>query len=204
MTKKKGETTYKTTKKGIVPRSKLVRLEAEGIKRGLKYIQNVKNEKVSPDLILKIHKKSFGFIFDWAGKFRKMEVMVSDQKAPHFYNVPVLIKQYCDNLEERFKHLPPKSRTELFFKELISFLSWLQHQFVFIHPFQDYNGRTARLLTNLILLRLKLPMAEIKIESKKDRGSYIKAMQLADKDNYLHLENLIGKALQESFEKALE
>lgn len=201
--KKKGETTYKTTKKGIIPRSKLVKLEAEGVKRGLKYIQATKNKKVYSNLILEIHKKSFGFIFDWAGKFRTIDVRVSGHEAPHFYNVPVLIKQYCDNLEERFKHLPPKNQTELFFRELISFLSWVQHQFVFIHPFQDYNGRTARLLTNLILLKLGLPMIEIKVESKKDRDSYIKAMQLADKGDYLHLENLIGKALQESFIKVL-
>lgn len=201
--KKKGETTYKITKKGIVPRSKLVKLEAEGVKRGLKYIQAVKNKKVSSDLILKIHKKTFCFIFDWAGKFRKIEVKISGHEAPHFYNVPVLIKQYCDYIEERFNHLPPKNQTELFFNELIYLLSWIQHQFVFIHPFQDYNGRAARLLTNFILLRLGLPMMEIKIESKKDRDSYIKAMQLADKGDYLHLENLISKALQESFAKAI-
>lgn len=43
---------------------------------------------------------------------------------------------------------------ETFLAEVISLLAWFQHRFVWIHPFNDYNGRVARLLTNLLLLNL--------------------------------------------------
>jgi Fic family protein len=51
---------------------------------------------------------------------------------------------------------------------------------VWIHPFKDYNGRVARLLTNLIALNFGLPALEIKAETGADRQKYIEAMQAAD------------------------
>ena len=205
-TKPKSATSFKETSFGIIPRSKLVKLEAEGMKRGLKFIKTLsrKDFTISSELVLSIHKKSFGWIFPkWAGKFRKIEVEISDYQPPSFYKVPVLIKQFCDDLNERLNHIPSKTEVDKYLKEIVSLTSWTQHRFVWIHPFNDYNGRTARLLTNLIFLKLELPLLEIKVEAKKDREDYIKAMQLADKHNYLALEEIISSALQEALKKGL-
>ncbi len=205
-TKPKDATSFKETKFGIISRSKLVKLETEGTKKGLKFIKTLskKDFLISPKLILDIHKKSFGWIFPkWAGKFRIIEVEVSNHQPPNFYKVPALMKQFCDDLNERLKYIPPRTEVEKYLKEIISLTAWTQHRFVWIHPFNDYNGRTARLLTNLVFLKLRLPLLEIKIESKKDRDNYIKAMQLADKHNYSLLEEIISSALQEAFKKGL-
>lgn len=78
-TKPKSATSYKETAFGILPRSKVVELEKEGIKRAQEHILNLssKRAKITPDLILEIHKIGFGFIFpDWAGKFRVEDVAV--------------------------------------------------------------------------------------------------------------------------------
>ena len=205
-TKPKGATSFKETKQGIISRSELMKLEAEGVNKGLKFIKNLskKDFLISPDLILSIHKKSFAWIFPkWAGKFRKIEVEVSDYEPPHFYKVPVLIKRFCDDLNERLKHIPLKTDVNEYLKEIISLTAWAQHYFVWIHPFNDYNGRTARLLTNLIFLKLKLPLLEIKVETKKDREHYIKAMQIADKQDYSLLEEIISSAFQDALRKGL-
>ena len=205
-TKPKGATSFKETKFGIISRSKLVKLEAEGVKRGLKFIKTLskKDFLISSELILAIHKKSFAWIFPkWAGKFRQIEVEVSGYQPPDFYEVPALAKQFCDDLNERLKHIPPKAEVNSYLGGVISLTAWAQHRFVWIHPFNDYNGRTARLLTNLIFLKLELPLLEIKVESKKDRERYIKAMQFADKNDYLLLEEIISSALQEALKKGL-
>jgi len=205
-TKPKGATSFKETKFGIVSRSELVKLEAEGVKRGLKFIKTLSKKDclISSELVLAIHKKSFNWIFPkWAGKFRQIEVKVSDYCPPDFYEVPVLIKQLCDDLNERLKHISPKTEVDDYLKEVVFLTAWAQHRFVWIHPFNDYNGRTARLLTNLIFLKLGLPLLEIKVENKKDRERYIKAMQSADKNDYLLLEEIISSALQEAFERGL-
>ena len=205
-TKPKGATSFKETKFGIISHSKLAGLEAEGVRRGLKFIKilSKKDFLISSDLILEIHKKSFAWIFPkWAGKFRKIEVEISDHQPPSFYEMPVLMKQFCDDLNERLKHIPPKKEVDNYLKKVVSLTAWAQHRFVWIHPFNDYNGRIARILTNLIFLKLGLPLLEIRIDSKKDRERYIKAMQFADKNDYFLLEEIISLALQEALEKSL-
>lgn len=62
------------------------------------------------------------------------------------------------------------------------------YRLVTIHPFVDGNGRTARLLMNMILLMQGYPAAIIR---KRDRLSYINALEKAQlggsKDQYLEL-----------------
>ncbi len=202
-TKPKSATSYKETAFGILPRSKVIPLEREGVKRALNFILKLSENKtsVTPEVILDIHKEGFGFIYpDWAGKFRAIDVTVGEYEPPHYSRVPELVKNLCDDLVERLKHVPAQGDQEKFLVETISLLAWFQHRFVWIHPFKDYNGRLARLLTNLLTLNLGLPVFEIKAERKQDRDQYIRAMKLADKHNLSKLEDLVTKALEESLQ----
>ena len=114
--------------------------------------------------------------------------------------IAVQVKNLCDDLEERLKYLPSPKNDEEFLSEIISLLAWFQHRLVWIHPFKDYNGRIARLLTNLLALNLNLPVLEIKAGTGRDRERYIKAMKAADEQDYSKLEKLIANALKESLE----
>src|SRR5258706_5140316 len=201
-TKPKGATSYKETAFGIIPRAKLLQLEIEGTKKGLEYVGIVvdkdKNTSITPELICKLHDVSFGWIFpNWAGKYRKIQVTFSDREAPQYFQVPELIKNLCEDLEERLKHLL-SNEDERFILEVVKLLAWFQHRFVFIHPFQDYNGRTARMLTILILLKLDLPPLEIKVVKETYRKNSLTAMKKADEGDYSVLEQLIGQALSET------
>lgn len=51
------------------------------------------------------------------------------------------------------------------------------HEFVRIHPFDDGNGRGARLLMNLILMRAGLPPAVIAMDRRRE---YLSALAMAD------------------------
>jgi Fic family protein len=203
-TKPKGATSYKETAFGILPRLEVIPLEAEGTKKALQYIIRLSDQKVkiTPKLFKDIHREGFGFIFpDWAGNFRTIDVTVGEYEPPHYSQVAVLIKNLCDDLEERLKHTSSFQNEEQFLADVISLLAWFQHQFVWIHPFKDYNGRVARLLTNLLVLNFGLPVLEIKADTGEDRQRYIKAMKAADDHDYSKLERLIANALKESLEK---
>ena len=203
-TKPKTATSFKETAFGILPRSEIVKLEAEGVKKSQQYIIKLSNRKtkITLQIILDIHKVGFGFIFpDWAGKFRIIDVTVGEYEPPHYSRVAELVRNLCNDLEERLKYLPTPEEDKLFLAEVISLLAWFQHRFVWIHPFKDYNGRIARLLTNLLLLNLGLPLLSIKAETGKDRGKYIEAMKAADQNNLSKLENLLAKALEENLRK---
>lgn len=203
-TKPKSATSYKDTAFGIIPRFKVVQLEKEGVRKALQYIITLSRNKaqITSQLICEIHREGFGFIFpDWAGKFRTIDVTVGKYEPPHFSRIPELIKNLCDDLSEQLSHLPSPEDEELFLGKVISLLAWFQSRFVWIHPFNDYNGRVARLLTNLLLLNLGLPVLEIRAETGKDRETYIAAIQSADEQDYSKLEDLISNALRESLEK---
>jgi Fic family protein len=174
----------------------------EGTKRGLEYIYLLTEKKkkldITPELITKLHEISFAWIFpSWGGKYRTIQVRFSDKEAPPYYQIPELITNFCRDAQERLRNLP-KSDNEKYIFMVVSFLSWFQHRFVYIHPFQDYNGRTARMLTTLLLLSLNLPAVEIKADSPNDRKRYLTAMQQADEGNFEQLDKLIGQALTES------
>lgn len=203
-TKPKSATSYKETAFGILPRSEVVILEQKGVQKAQLYILklNTKIAVITPKLICDIHKVGFGFIFpDWAGKFRTIDVTVGDYEPPHYSKISELMKNLCDDLKERLKHIPSPQNEEKFLADIISLLAWFQHRFVWIHPFKDYNGRVARLLTNLLALNLGLPLIIIKAETGRDRQRYIKAMKEADQHNLSKLEKLIANALKESLEK---
>ena len=204
-TKPKGATSYQDTAFGIIPRSKLIKFEIEGTKKGLEYLYDLFEEekvaRITPELITKLHKIAFGWIFPkWAGRYRKVQVTFSGKEALPYYQVQEMTLNLCQNLEERLKHLP-KPGEENYILKIVSLLAWFQHQFVFIHPFQDYNGRTARMLTILILFILNMPAIELTANTKEDRKRYILAMQQADEGNMDLLEKLIAQALAESLDK---
>lgn len=52
------------------------------------------------------------------------------------------------------------------------------HKFEKIHPFADGNGRTGRMLANIILLQNNYPPLTVR---KKNRKNYLDALQIADK-----------------------
>ena len=149
--------------------------------------------------MLKIHELAFAWIFpDWAGKYRVIRVEYSEKEAPLPHLVPTLVTNLCADLEERRKHLDKDN-----IENIIELLAWFQHRFVWIHPFQDYNGRLARMLTTFILLQLELPPIEIKADTKHDRDAYLQAMYAADTGEYSKLEKLIKQALDESLSQTV-
>lgn len=61
-----------------------------------------------------------------------------------------------------------------------------------VHPFIDGNGRTGRLVLNLVLVRLGYPPVVI---LKEQRAAYLRAMQQADNGDYGALGEILARAM---------
>ncbi len=64
-----------------------------------------------------------------------------------------------------------------------------------IHPFLDGNGRTGRLLLNLVLVRMGYPPVII---YKRDRSKYLRSLQRADEGDPGPLGELIARAITDN------
>jgi Fic family protein len=77
----------------------------------------------------------------------------------------------------------------------VALASVFHHRFVHIHPFFDGNGRTVRLIMNLLLMKEGYPPAII---LKNDRKKYYEALNQANKGSYGKLLLLVAQALERS------
>lgn len=164
--------------------------EAKGISHAELFILNLEEQtEFSARLILNIHKEAFGELYAWAGKWRTTDLKVGIFVPPTFHSIPNLIYQYAD--EVKFKSAKVMNENEL-----ADLLTYVHHRFVYIHPFNNGNGRTARLLMNFIAMVKGYKPIQLYHREGEDRKIYIDAIRKGDKGNTESLKQLILKELQ--------
>ena len=123
---------------------------------------------------------------DFAGRFRTSGVRISGANfvPPNALKIDEYITELTDWTNTSDMNIVLKSAI-------------FHHRFVWIHPFFDGNGRTARLLFNLLLMKEGFPPAII---LKNDRKKYYDALNSANNGNYSKLVLLILQALERSLD----
>jgi Fic family protein len=117
-----------------------------------------KHRPYDSDLFKEFHKRIISEVLpDIAGKWRTELVQVGSYIPPEAYEIPVYISEYTANMKERLKQA---STLDL----QIELLAYAEGEFVHIHPFTDFNGRTVRALLAELLVRLNLPAVEVAVE----------------------------------------
>lgn len=121
-----------------------------------------------------------------AGAYRAGSVMItgSSHVPPEAHNVPQLMRQLVSWLSRQSTSMHPIERAAA-----------AHHRLVHIHPFVDGNGRTARLLMNLLLMQNGYPLAVI---LKNDRKKYYEALEAADQGDTAKITMLIAQAVERS------
>jgi cell filamentation protein len=174
---------------GITTSVEIDREEATGVARAERLLLNLEeNIEINTSLMLQIHKLVFGRLYSWAGKWRSKQVKVGHFLPPEFHQIPNLMYQFIDELNYRIK----RSSVE---EELVKTLAYCQHRIVYIHPFDNGNGRTARLITNLVAFKHGYDEINIYHRTGERRDVYIKAIRNCDKGDFMALEDLIRKEL---------
>ncbi len=129
------------------------------------------------------------------GAFKERENNPTRADGTRFiYCPPVHVASEMDSLVEILDDLEKHQVKPL----LIA--TWLHHAFVQIHPFQDGNGRLARLLASLVLVKNGLFPLTVK---RHDKKRYIDALELADQNQPQELVDYFGEIQKRNIEAAL-
>ena len=130
------------------------------------------------------------------GQFREHDIhpFGAGMKPPAWPLVAARVQGWVDDVNGCEEMLRAPSQDQ----PLPESLARVHDEFEQIHPFIDGNGRTGRLLLNLILVRLGYPPV---IVLKQQRQSYLTAMQKADSGDYGPLGELLALAMYDNLNR---
>ncbi|MBI2450339.1 MAG: Fic family protein [Candidatus Nealsonbacteria bacterium] len=187
--------TYLVINEGITIKGKPLKdhLEAKSHKEALDYLyESVSKDKrntISERLIRLFHQIVTQDIDrEWAGKYRNSAVLIggADHKPPEAIEVPKLMENLIKWIGKNQKKLHP-----------VELAAIIHHKITAIHPFFDGNGRTARLIMNVILMRAGYPLSVI---LKNDRKKYYHTLAQADKKDSTPFVRFIFQSVERSLD----
>lgn len=181
-TRRLESTRYFETAQGIKTYSEVTEILAVSVAKTIEAIIDRTPEEINitPTWICKFHGDIAGSLFpDWAGRFRDVNVVVGTHTPPPYFEVPVHVCRYCDDLTARLSFAAQQQDIETF-AETLAFADW---RFQWIHPFRDFNGRVGRILLSAILFKLRLPPAETAVVEPDKKERYLNALHEADAGN---------------------
>lgn len=128
---------------------------------------------------------------EFVGRFRTAGVRIGGANfvPPNALKVFDMIAELIDWANNEAKDWHPLAKATVF-----------HHRFVWIHPFFDGNGRTVRLIFNLLLMKEGFPPAII---LKTDRKKYYEALNKANTGDFKKLFLLILQAEERSLDMYL-
>lgn len=167
--------------------------EAKNLARVVEYIdKRAKEQELTLEIILSLHKMLISNIRDdIAGRFRKDNefVRVGSHIAPN-------PKEVVGRLKKMLSEYNATSH-----ENIIKRIAKLHLSFEYTHPFCDGNGRIGRVINNYLLIREGFVPINIKFI---DRNKYYEAFREFDeKDTTAIMEEIVGKALSNSYHKRL-
>lgn len=170
-------------------------LEAINHQEAIGFIKDLmsKNNSLNERDLLSIHNLILrGIIPEDAGRYRKAQVMI--QGSSHMPPQPLLVPQEMEEYFTWYEINKNKLHPVILAAEM-------HERLVTIHPFIDGNGRTSRLIMNLILMQKGYLIANIKGDYE-NRMRYYQSLEIAqtkkDKEDFLFF---IAQTQKESLER---
>jgi len=147
----------------------------------LKYLSAPPSKKLAPfsyEWLSTLHKEMFGDVWEWAGKFRQVELSIGIKA----YQVSIALKELADDITYW-------DTNKTF--DIYEIATRIHHRAVQIHPFKNGNGRWSRMLANIYLRQHgSMPVKwqeELLSKENPQRDKYIKALKSADDGDYSSL-----------------
>lgn len=182
---------------GITIKGKPLRehLEATNHQKAFDFLVRIVNAKtpITQHTIKDIHRIILtGIDDDYAGRYRDVNVRILGEikSPPRFEKVPKKMNDYINYINNNPEKL-----------NVIELAAIIHYRFVEIHPFTDGNGRCARLLMNLFLMRHGYPVTMV---LKVDRKKYYDRLKEVDNGDVKPFVYFIGRNVERSLDLYLD
>lgn len=147
----------------------------------------IKKKTIAEQDIKELHRLFYYHIDkEKAGNYRKVKAFITGSKYP---------LASPEELPELMKHLPAKLSRIRKQKHPVQFAAAAHKELVFIHPFEDGNGRVSRLLMNTVLMQEGYVIAII---PPVIRQEYIASLEKARGGNDKDFVELIARMVRET------
>jgi fido (protein-threonine AMPylation protein) len=138
---------------------------------------------LSLQLVLDYHRMALRHESHIAGKIRVIPVHIKGN--PDFkVTPPTLIKEELDRLFEKYNEFIKRKKVPI--KETLKFAVYFHNEFQHIHPFEDGNSRTTRLITFHLLQSQDIPILDIPFGLLDEYLSYTKSSHKREDEKLYH------------------
>lgn len=133
-----------------------------------------------------IHKLALGELYAFAGKYRTVNMSKGGFLFPSALFIPQSMQIFEDEILSKLPDQYPDRQS------LVKDVATVHGELLFIHPFREGNGRTARMLANLMVR--KQGHEGLRFDKINFR-EYVFAVQRVSEKNYLPMQRIIETIL---------
>ena len=183
---------------GIKRKREMDRVEAREQLRALNELIKIygKTRRFTAADICRIHYVWLGNIYSWAGKYRQVNLSKGNFPFAAATQIPRLMQELERGALRQFTPCCFDS-----IDEVARALAVVHTELVLIHPFRDGNGRTARLLANLMALQAGLPSLDFSNLKGHKKKEYFAAIQTGLDRDYELLKEIFSGVIRETLQK---
>lgn len=146
-----------------------------------------------------LHKTWLGEIYEWAGRYRKINITKDDFTFAMAAQINKLMEQFERNQLAQYTPCEFKNR-----EEVVKALAEVHTELLLIHPFREGNGRVARLLSLLMALQSELPILDFSLIGEHKKQEYIKAVHAGIDRDYQPMEALFSEIIEKSISAQMD
>lgn len=149
---------------------------------------------ISADLICEMHRAWLGGIYEWAGRYRSVEM----SKGGFVWPPARFVAQNMEVLNrDTFLHLTPCRHKSMV--DAARSMAEVQAELLMVHPFREGNGRLARWVTDLMAMQSGFRPPDYQFTgrgSQKQRNRYLACVKAGYQKDYTPLTDFLTEALE--------
>lgn len=204
ITPKGVEAEFEPRSRGLVLRNRLHiyrkvemdRMEFEALVTAQeKYLSQIgPHTRLTAEMLCRMHRDWLGDIYEWAGRYRTVELAKGDFRWPPAFRVSQNMDAFDKGVLARCTPCRPGP-----LPEIARCIAEVHAELLLIHPFREGNGRLARWVSDLMAFQAGLPAPDYGFAGRgaeRRRGAYLEAVRKGCVQNYEPLTVFFVEALE--------